>query len=75
MLDKEKHLKLMLDTMVNLQEIKNNYIPASPGWILANTAQGHLKSLHHLCAETNFDDETLGVRNVESNNDSGIDSE
>lgn len=58
---KVKRIKMLMDCLVNLQEIKNEYIGASPAWILINAAQGHLKSVHHLEAETNFDEETLGV--------------
>lgn len=59
---KDKRIKYLNDCLFELEEAKKNYIPASPGWILIHTAQGHIKSLHHLEAEANFDEKTLGVK-------------
>ena len=58
---KNSRIEMLMDCLLKLEEVKKLYTPSSPGWILIHTAQGHVKSLHHLESETNFDEETLGV--------------
>jgi hypothetical protein len=58
---KNERIELLKKILLDLEIAKNEYIKVSPAWILINTAQGHVKSLHHLEAETSFDEETLGV--------------
>jgi|GEM_PF-3992896 hypothetical protein len=59
---KENRIKRLKDCMDEIKRIQEFYVGASSGWILLQAAKGHLTSLHHLEAETHFDEETLGVK-------------
>lgn len=51
--------------MHHLKKASSFYIPSSPAWVLIQAAWGHINSLHHLEAKTNFDENTLGVKDTE----------
>jgi hypothetical protein len=59
---KNKRIKMLKECLNKINEIQGFYIAVSPAWILIQTAKGHLTSVHHLEAETKFDEETLGVK-------------
>lgn len=61
-LKKESRIKILKKLLIDLQDLRNNYVDASPAWILIHAAQGHLDSIRHLEQSTNFDDESLGVK-------------
>jgi len=59
--NKEKRITMLTNCLLYLQKIRNEYRPSSPAWVLIHAAQEHIKGLHHLEAQTNFDEETLGA--------------
>lgn len=55
-----------LETIMHqLKRVSSFYVPSSPAWVLIQAAWGHINSLHHLEAKTNFDENTLGVKDTE----------
>jgi hypothetical protein len=59
---KEKRIKMLAECLEKIKEVQENYVGASSGWVLLRAAWGHISSLHHLESDTNFDDDTLGVK-------------
>lgn len=59
---KDKRIIMLNDCFGSIKGIQLFYVPDSPGWVFLQAAVGPVKSLYHLEAETNFDDETLGVK-------------
>lgn len=61
---KEKRIEMLKECMKKIKEVQDCYLGAHSGWVLLQAAYGHVTSLHHLEAETQFDEETLGVKNA-----------
>lgn len=59
---KEERIEMLDETINKIKEVSMLYTKASPGWTLIQASWGHINSLRHLEAETNFDEKTLGVR-------------
>lgn len=53
---------MLKNCMNEIKKIQEFYVAGSSGWVLLQTAKGHLISLHYIEADTNFDEETLGVK-------------
>lgn len=59
---KEERVKMLMNCLLNLEELKKEYLGASPGWILIHAAQNHLKSVYYLEESGCSDEKTLGVK-------------
>ena len=59
---KENRIKMITDCLLKIEEIQELYQGAHPAWVLIRAARGHVQALRYLEAESNFDDETLGVK-------------
>lgn len=59
---KSERVKKLQECLDILIELKDLYTPVSPGWVLINTAHGHIISVHHLESDTNFDGKIIGVK-------------
>jgi hypothetical protein len=58
---KEDRIELLSKCVDLLIRIKDCYQYGFPGHLLTQAALAHIRSAHHLEAETNFDNITLGV--------------
>ena len=63
---KEKRIASLKECMAKLKEAQEPYVGGSSAWVLLQSAFGYVTSLHHLEAETKFDEETLGVKNPQT---------
>ncbi len=63
---KEKRIAQLEICMNELKAVSVLYKQASPAWILIQATWCHLKSIHHLEAETKFDSKTLGAKDEEA---------
>lgn len=59
---KEQRIKMLEECIAKIKEVQACYLGAHSAWVLLQAAYGHVTSLHHLEAEANFDEETLGVK-------------
>jgi len=64
---REDRIRMLNELMKKIKEVSKIYREASPAWILLQAAYGHINSIRHLEAETNFDEKTLGVKFQEKN--------
>jgi hypothetical protein len=63
---KQQRIKMLKECMEKIKAIQDCYLGAHSGWVLLQAAHGHVMSLHHLEAETTFDEKTLGVKGSEA---------
>lgn len=59
---KEERIEMLAETLNKIKELSLIYKEGSPAWVLIQASFGHIKSVHYLESEANFDEETLGVR-------------
>ncbi len=58
---KLERIKKLMDCVILLQELRNEYHAPGSGWILLQSARSNVITLHHLESETTIDEEALGV--------------
>ncbi len=59
-ISKEDRVELLSKCVELLIKINSCYQYGFPGHLLSQAALAHIRSLHHLESETNFDNSTLG---------------
>lgn len=64
---KTQRIAMIEDCLNKMLQIAAIYTKCSPGWTLIESSLSCIKVLHHLESETNFDEETLGVRYKDAN--------
>ena len=58
---KEKRIEMIKMMMDSVKKIQESYIQGSSGWALLQAAWSPLMVMHHIEAETIFDDKIIGA--------------